>query len=335
MKIELKTLEGCKRQLEIEIPSAVVNDEIMRASNEMSRVVRVPGFRPGHVPRSVVQQRYKSEIRQEAVRNLLPAAVETAVEQNQLRVVGEPGVKDMNFADDGTLTFSVEVEVFPEFELADFKALPVTKKVYAIGDEDVNKVVEGIRENEAELVADDTEGREARDGDLLSVDVQGTFVETEGHEHAHPELKTGDLTVEIGGKGVLEAFSDNLRGTKTGETKTFRVDYPADFVNPSLAGHSVEYTVRVASIRTKELPELTDEFANSTSEGKYETVDAMRASSGKPSRERTRSTRTRSSTPFSKRTSSPCPMRSCSARPIRASRTCSAGSRCGGPTRAS
>jgi len=277
MKIELKTLEGCKRQLDIEIPANVVNDEILRASNEMSRVVRVPGFRPGHVPRSVVMQRYKSEVRQEAVRNLLPAAVETAVEQNKLRVVGEPGVKDMNFADDGTLNFAVEVEVFPEFEVADYKSLAIAKKVYVVGDDDVNKMIDGIRENEAELVADDSEGREARDGDLLSVDVDGAFVETEGHEHAHPELKTDDLTVEIGGKGVLEAFSDNLRGAKTGETRTFRVDYPADFVNPSLAGHSVDYTVRVASIRTKELPELTDELASSTSDGKYETVDAMRA----------------------------------------------------------
>jgi trigger factor len=276
VNIDLKTLEGCKRQLDIEIPATIVNEEITRASDEMARAVRIPGFRPGRVPRSVVLQRYKAELRQEAVRNLLPAAVETAVEQNGLRVVGEPSVEDMKFADDGTLTFTVGVEVFPEFELAEFRNLPITKKTYTVTDSDVEKVVEGFREDAAELVADDAPDREARDGDLLSVDVDGNYVATEGHEHAHPSLKTDDLTVEIGGKGVLEAFSDNLRGAKTGETRTFRVDYPADFVNPSLSGHSVEYTVRVAAIRTKELPALDDEFASTSSDGKYANVEAMR-----------------------------------------------------------
>jgi trigger factor len=277
MNIELKTLDHCKRQLDIEIPASIVNEEITRASDEMARHVRIPGFRPGRVPRSVVLQRYKAELRQEAVRNLLPAAVETAVEQNQLRVVGEPSVEGMNFADDGTLTFTVGVEVFPEFELAEYRNLAITKKTYKVTDTDVEKVVEGFREDAAELVADDADDREARDGDLLSVDVDGSYVETEGHAHAHPSLETEDLTVEIGGKGVLEAFSDNLRGAKTGETRNFRVDYPQEFVNPSLAGHSVDYTVRVAAIRTKELPALDDEFAASASDGKYETVEAMRA----------------------------------------------------------
>src|SRR5207302_1934890 len=92
LKIELRALEGCKRQLDIEIPGEVVANEIDRASDELARTVRVAGFRPGRVPRSVVKQRFKAELRQEALRGLLPSAVETAVEQHKLRVVGEPGV---------------------------------------------------------------------------------------------------------------------------------------------------------------------------------------------------------------------------------------------------
>lgn len=279
MKIEFTPLEGCKRQLDIEIPGDIVNKEIARASDEMSRAVRVPGFRPGRVPRSVVMQRYKTELRQEALRNLLPSAVETAVERHKLRVVGEPGVEKLDFKDDGTLNFTVGIEVFPDFTVGDYKGLALTKKVYSANDEDVDRVLTAMREEAAELVADDAEGREARDGDFLSVDLEGTYVEAEGEKHAHDHepLKADDVTLEIGGAGVLQEFSDNMRGMKVGESRTFRVEYPKEFGNPALAGHTVEYTARLAAIRTKDVPALDDDFAATQAEGKYETAEALRA----------------------------------------------------------
>jgi trigger factor len=278
LKIELKDLEGCKRQLDIEIPGEIVNGEIARASEEMARVVRIPGFRPGHVPRSVVRQRFKTELRQEALRNLLPSALETAVEQHQLRVVGEPAVEKLDFADDGRVNFSVEVEVFPEFTVADVHGLALTKRVYKVTDEDVEKAINALREEAAELVADDTEGREARDGDTVSVDVEGKFVEAEGeeHGHAHEPIDLTDVSIEIGGEGVLPEFSDNLRGLKVGDSKTFRVDYPQDSSNARLAGHSVEYTARVVAIRVKDVPAFDDQFASEHG-GEHETAEAWRA----------------------------------------------------------
>ena len=242
MKIDVTTLEGCKRRLDIQIPANIVNDEVARASNEMARVARVPGFRPGRVPVSVIRSRYKNELRQEALRNLLPSAVEAAVATNKLRVVGEPGVEKLDFEDDGTLDVSVLVEVLPDFELADYKGLELTKKVYSVTDADVQKVVDQMREAQAQLVAVDEEGREATDGDFVAVDLSGEYVDAgEGHEgHEHEPLKADDVTIEIGGANVQPEFNENLRGMKVGETKTFRVAYPEGSA-PGMAGHTIEY----------------------------------------------------------------------------------------------
>jgi trigger factor len=278
LKIELKDLEGCKRQLDIEIPGDIVNKEITRASDEMARAVRIPGFRPGHVPRSVIRQRFKNELRQEAMRNLLPSALETAVEQHSLRVVGEPAVERLDFADDGSLNFSIAVEVLPEFTVADYTGVPLTKRVYKVTDQDVERVIDRVREQAAELVADDTEGREVRDGDTVSADLEGTFVEAEGepHGHQHEPIKADDVSIEIGAEGIVSEFSDSLRGAKVGEVKTFRVEYPKDFSNPSLAGHTIEYTARIVAIRVKDVPAFDDQFASEHG-NEFETADAWRA----------------------------------------------------------
>lgn len=278
MKIEVQSLEGCKRRLDIEIPGTIVNDEIARASAEMARFARVPGFRPGRVPTTVIRQRYKAELRQEALRNLLPSAVETAVEMHKLRVIGEPGVDKLDFRDDGTLDISVLVEVVPDFELADYKGIALTRRVYKVRDEDVDAVVEQMREEAAQLVAVDEEGHEARDGDFVSIDVEGSYVEGEGeehHGHAHEPIKADDVTVEIGGRNVQPEFTENLRGLKVGDTKTFRVSYPAESSAPGMAGHTIEYTARVAAIRVRELPEIDDAFASE--QGDYESAEALRA----------------------------------------------------------
>jgi trigger factor len=280
LKIEYKALEGCKRQLDIEIPGEIVNKEITRASVEMARFARVPGFRPGKVPRSVIRQRYKAELRQEALRNLLPSAVETAVEQHKLRIVGEPAVEKLDFENDGKLVFTVGIEVLPDFEVKEWSGLPVVKRVYKVTDDDVAKVVDKLREDAADLVADDAEGREVRDGDFVSLDLEGTIVESEGehHGHAHEPLKIDDVTIEVGANGVLDEFNSNLRGMKVAEEREFRVAYPAEFPNPGLAGHTVDYKARLVAIRTKDVPEFDDEFAKEHSDGQYDSAEAWRES---------------------------------------------------------
>ena len=277
MKIDLQTLEGCKRRLDIEIEGQIVNAEVARASAEMARVARIPGFRPGRVPIGVIRSRFKTELRQEALRNLLPSAVETAVEQHKLRIAGEPGVDKLDFADDGTLSVSVLVEVFPEFELTDYKGIEISKRVYKIADSDVDRVLERMRDESAQLVAVDDEGRTAADGDFVAVDLEGVYVEEPGHEgHEHEPLNATDVTIEIGGASVQPEFSENLRGMKVGEEKTFRVSY-GENAAPGMANHTIDYTANLAAIRVREVPELDDEFASEQGEGEHKTLAELRA----------------------------------------------------------
>jgi trigger factor len=278
LKIEVQNLEGCKRRLDIQIPGSIVGGEIKRASAEMAKYARVPGFRPGRVPLSVIRQRFKSELRQEALRNLLPSAVETAVDEHKLRIIGEPGVETLDFASDDTLDVAVLVEVLPDFELKDYKGMAVTKTVYRVLDSDVDKVIEKMREDAAQLVAVDEEGRLATDGDFVSIDVVGHHVDVgEGHEgHHHEPLKADDLSIEIGGDGVHPEFNDALRGMKVGEEKTFTVTYPETGA-PGMAGHTIEYTAKVVAIRVREVPDFNDEFASEQGEGEYDTAEKLRA----------------------------------------------------------
>lgn len=277
MKIEVTTLEGCKRRLDIQIPGPIVNGEIQRASSEMARYARVPGFRPGRVPVGVIKQRFKTELRQEALRNLLPSAVETAVDSHKLRVVGEPGVENLDFKDDGALDVAVLVEVIPDFNLNDYKGIRLTKRVYRVLDADVDKVIDRMREEAAQLIAVDDD-RPAQDGDFVSIDVVGHHVDVgEGHEgHAHEPLKAEDLTIEIGGEGVHAEFNEALRGMKVGDEKTFRVAYPETGA-PGMAGHTIEYTAKLAAIRVREVPAFDDDFASEQGDGENDTAEKLRA----------------------------------------------------------
>lgn len=278
MKIEVQNLDGCKRRLDIQIPGSIVSGEIKRASAEMARYAKVPGFRPGRVPVSVIRQRFKSELRQEALRNLLPSALETAVETHKLRLIGEPGVASLDFASDDTLDVVVLVEVIPDFELADYKGLSITKRVYTVLESDVDAVIERMLEDAAQLVAVDDEGRVAADGDFVSIDVIGRHLdEGEGHEgHEHEPIEARDHSIEIGREGVHPEFNEALKGMKVGEEKTFTVAYP-DTGAPGMAGHSIEYTAKLVAIRVREVPEFNDEFASEQGNGQYETTEKFRA----------------------------------------------------------
>jgi len=278
LKIEVQNLEGCKRRLDIQIPGSIVSGEIKRASAEMAKYAKVPGFRPGRVPVSVIRQRFKSELRQEALRNLLPSAVETAVETHNLRLIGEPGVASLDFASDDTLDVVVLVEVIPDFELADYKGLSITKRVYTVLESDVDAVIERMLEDAAQLVAVDDEGRVAADGDFVSIDVIGRHLdEGEGHEgHEHEPIEARDHSIEIGREGVHPEFNEALKGMKVGEEKTFTVAYP-DTGAPGMAGHTIEYTAKLVAIRVREVPEFNDEFASEQGNGQYETTEKFRA----------------------------------------------------------
>lgn len=263
MKTELTDVSPTRKEIKIEIEPALIRSTYDRISDEYSKAAKVPGFRPGHAPRSVVRTRYKNEIRTEVLRELLPDAVNNAIGEHSLSAIGEPNVQldntealDENFGDT-PITVKVDVEVLPEIKLDKYKGIEATRRVRPIAEPDVEKTIENLREQTAALVP--VEDRAAELGDTVTINARGNWVDQPEEE----EIKVDDVEVVLGGPGVQQEFTDNLLGVRPEEKKTFVVKYPDDFTSPGLAGKEVEYEAEVTAVRRKELPEVDDEWVKS------------------------------------------------------------------------
>jgi trigger factor len=253
----------------IEIPADVVRSESDKVAAQYSRSLRVPGFRPGHAPATLVRRRYREEIKNEVVQALLPKFFANAVKDQQLSVVGEPEFLDLKFGDDQPLTCKATFEVLPQFELAGYKGLEVEEKPVSVTEEEVDKTVEELREGAAtsEVVLD----RPAEDGDDLTVSYHGRDVKD---PKAEP-VEAREAIIHLGAQGTVAAFAENLRGTKPGEEREFGVSYPQDSPSKKLAGKTISYRVEVQGIKRKVLPPVDDDLAKTVSE--LSTLEELRA----------------------------------------------------------
>jgi trigger factor len=275
MKTELKDLSPTRKQIDIEIEPEVVRAAYDRISDRYARAATVPGFRPGHAPRGVIRTRFKDQIRTELLRELLPDAVQRAIGEHQLEALGEPELnlennEGLDQLGEKPIAFNVNVEVLPEIVLGDYKGLEAARKTRPVNDEDIEKVIESLRENSAALQP--VEDRGAAPGDTVTANFHGSFVDDPDAEPINVE----EVDVVLGGEGVVEEITNQLTGVKPDEEKTFTVEYPADFSAKGLAGKRVKYTVKVNAVRVKELPELDDEWAQSLGD-EIQSVDQLRS----------------------------------------------------------
>jgi trigger factor len=258
-------VEGCKHSLEITVPVAEVEKETERAIAEIQKKVRLPGFRPGKAPVSLVKTRFAGDIRQEVLEKLVPKFFNAAVEKDNLRVVGRPDVKDVHFHTGEPLRFKAEFEVAPSFDLGQYRGLTVIYSEPEVADPDVMERLERIREQKAEYV--DEEPRPIAEGDYAVVSLQSLSGVDE-------KISEDELVLKIGGETTMAAFSENLLGVSPEETREFDVAYPDDYDRKNLAGRTVRFRAIVKAVRRKELPELNDEFAKDL--GDYQTLEELK-----------------------------------------------------------
>ncbi len=261
--------QSCKRELVIEIPPDVVRQETESVTAQYQRVARIPGFRPGHAPASLVRTRFRKDIQSEVVQSLIPKYFENAVRDQKLAVVGQPRFEELKFEADQPITCKATFEILPEFEVKDYRGLAVEQDTPQVEDADVEKTLERLRENAAafEVVSD----RPAADQDFVTVNYQG---QDTGDPKARP-VEAREAIVHLAGEGMVAAFTEQLRGARTGEVREFDVQYPEDFPQKALAGRNYHYRVEIQAIRRKVLPDLDDEFAKSVSE--FQTLAELRA----------------------------------------------------------
>ncbi len=260
----------CKRELELEIPAENVSKATEKVARDLARVARVPGFRPGKAPVTLIRRRFAEDIQGEVLQSLVPEYIEKALEEKKLIPITRPSVDKVDFKEGEPLRFRAVFEVLPEFELGDYKNLAIKVDAIETGDAQVNKVIEDMRERAATFVP--VEGRAAKDGDYVLIKLLGMPVG--GGE----PVQADNIMCHIGAEETLESFTDNLRGASSGDTKQFRSQYPDDYPDQKLAGKAYDYTVEVQGIKEKKLPELNDEFAKDAAgeKGAFSTLEEMR-----------------------------------------------------------
>jgi len=244
---------NCKRELELEIPAENVQKAAEKVARDLARVARIPGFRPGKAPVTLIRRRFADDIQGEVVQSLVPEYLEKALGEKKLIPVTRPEVDQVHFKEGEPLRFRAVFEVLPEFDLGDYKNLEVQVEALEIGDAQVDKAIEELRERSATFVP--VEGRAAKDGDYALIKLTG--VPEGGGEPVHAD----NILCHLGAEETLESFTENLRGASAGETKRFTSRYPEDYPDPKLAGKAYDYTVEVQGVKEKKLPDVNDEFA--------------------------------------------------------------------------
>jgi trigger factor len=261
----------CKREIELEIPAENVQKATEKVARDIARVARIPGFRPGKAPVTLVRRRFAEDIQGEVLQSLVPEYLEKALDEKKLVPVTRPEVDKVKFKDGQPLKFRAVFEVLPEFELHDYKGLEIQVDAIEVGDAQVDKTIEELRERGATFTP--IEGRAAQDGDYALIKLTGT------PEGGGEPVSGDNILCHIGAEETLESFTENLRGAQPGETKQFQAKYPDDYPDQKLAGKTYDYSVEVQALKEKKLPELNDEFAKEAAgeNGGFSTLAELRA----------------------------------------------------------
>ncbi|HET7107312.1 MAG TPA: trigger factor [Candidatus Acidoferrum sp.] len=249
---------SCRRELELEIPAEAVSKASEKVAKEFAKMARVPGFRPGKAPISLIKRRFAEDIKGEVLQTLVPETVEKAVAEQKLTPVSQPQVDKLEFKEGEPVKFRASFDVLPEFTLANYKNLEIEMPEMNLTEEDVNKTLAEMQQRAAAFTP--VEGRAVENDDFVQVKLHGT-PEGEGDP-----LDAESVLCHVGAEETMEPFNENLRGANVGDHKDFDVNYPADYPDAKLAGKLFHYSVDVLGIKTKKLPELNDEFAKDVSD---------------------------------------------------------------------
>ncbi len=269
MQTSVTELPGSRARVEVEVPAAEVGRAMQRAARALAREMRMPGFRKGKAPPSLVIQRLGfGSVLEEAIRDALPEWYERALLASGVSSVGDPGIEIVSTPEEEgePLEFKVEVGVRPKAKLGDYKDLEVGRAQTEVPDEIVEREVERIREGFAKL---EPVERAALAGDLLLIDFEGTI-----DRKAFEGGKAGDYLLELGSAQLVEGFEEQLAGAKPGESREVEVSFPEDYQAEQLAGKDAVFAVEVKEVREKILPALDDDFASEASE--FDTLEELR-----------------------------------------------------------
>ena len=261
MNVTVQSLAPCKKLMRVEIEAQKVDETFAAVAKDFRREARLPGFRPGKAPLEMVLRMYEKEIQEEAKRKLISEGYRKAVDEQKLDVLGHPDIEEIQFTRGQPLQFAATIETAPEFELPEYKALPVRREQRTVTEADVERALNLLRE---QRVSFKTVERPVAAGDMAVVNYTGTcegkpITEIAPTAKGLTEQKSFWLEVRPG--SFIPGFTDQLVGAQAGDRRTVNVDFPADFVTPQLAGKKGAYEVEVVEVKERILPALDQELA--------------------------------------------------------------------------
>ncbi len=269
MKVQVEELSPIEKKLSIEVENARVTEELNRAYAALGKQVKLPGFRPGKVPRHILEKRYRGQVEEEVVQRVVQNAWMEAVREHKVEPVGQPQVTSTSGIQPETpFTFEARVEVKPKVEAKDYAGIELSKVETSVSDQELDERMEQLRQNLARL--DPVEGRDvAQAGDFATVDYEATI-----DGNPFPGSKAEGVTVELAPGELIESNVAALEGTKVGESKELDYTFPADYRVEDVKGKTAHFKFDLKELKKKVVPELNDEFAKETNEA--QTLEELR-----------------------------------------------------------
>ena len=261
MNITVENLAPCRKLLRVELDAKSVDETFDAITKDYQKQASLPGFRPGKAPRDMVIKKYDAEIQSEAKRKLIGDAYRKAVEEKKISAIGYPDIEEIQFGRGQSLQFAATIETAPEFQLPEYKGLPVKREIKSVTDADVERALNLLAQQHVKF---ETAARELKMGDVAVVNYTGTADGkplTEVAPTAKSLTEQKNFWVDITPNTFITGFAEQLVGAKAGDQRTVNVDFPADFVTKELAGKKAVYAVEVVEVKEKALPPIDDALA--------------------------------------------------------------------------
>ena len=271
MDIEIEEVDSCNKKIKFVIPYSNYKKEVDKYYQKLGREVKVPGFRKGKVPASLLEKQFGPDVKKEVLSNLISNELNKAIAEKDLRAIGQPHLLEVN-AEEGTdISVSASVEVLPSIDIKDYSSIEMEMKIPRITDGEVDQTIEAFRQRKAKTV--EIIDRSVQEKDLIKIDFTSMLGDKPFEGGA-----VKDQIIQVGGGQLIEGLDKGMIGMEIGDNRDIKVQVPQDYHNKEIAGKEVDFNIILKGIQVQELPKLNDEFARELdNEKKYENLKDMKA----------------------------------------------------------
>ena len=266
MSENVKNINECKKEIDLEIPASEVMKEWDRVVAQYTSRAKIKGFRPGKAPKDMIMRMYYSDIKETLINNLVPQALNKELTEKKITPVGQPVISDLHFKENEPLRFKVSVEIWPEIHLPKYTGIKVSKKKVSVTEKEIKDSLEELRAKSAQYIP--VEERGVEDGDYIVAEIKGTNTKTKRF------LPNEKVVILAGHQDNEEVLNKNIIGLKPDDQTHFTIQYKNEHENKKLAGQEIEYDLKIESIKEKKLPDINDDFAKDL--GDYKNINDLK-----------------------------------------------------------